>query len=67
MIESEPPGGCMLVFSFLIVGALIGFFAGVVVDRSYMTKIQWDELVKRGYAEQIESSQGTVYRWKEVR
>lgn len=65
MHDTEPPGITGVIFAFLFMGAVLGFFLGVVIDRSYMTRIQWDELVKRGYAEEIETSLGKGYRWKD--
>lgn len=64
MHDTEPPG-VGVVFAFLFMGVVIGGFLGVVIDRSYITRIHWEELVSRGYAEEIDSSEGRVYRWKE--
>ena len=64
MDDMEPIGVSGL-FALLLAGALFGFIIGVKIDRWYITDLHWKDLVRRGYAEEIESSAGKVYRWKE--
>ena len=64
-MDDMEPGGCGAFFALSLVGFIIGFFTGVMCDRVYMREQHWKEIVSRGYAEEIETSAGKVYRWKE--
>ncbi len=65
MDGSREPGLVQFCLMILIVSMVVGFFCGVFIDRYYMTKVHWRELVDRGYAEEIETSAGVGYRWRE--
>ncbi len=65
MAYEDEPNGCVLITMLLFIGAMIGFFTGVFIDRNYMKQLHWQELVRRGYAVEVESSAGKGYKWKE--
>jgi hypothetical protein len=65
MDGSREPGFSQLIVMVIMFVLIAGFFIGVLVDRHYMTYVHWKELVDRGYAEEIETSAGVGYRWRE--
>lgn len=60
-----------LALKFLVLGlfasSIPSFFAGVCVHSCYHKEIKksvWIQAVERGYAEEIETSEGKVFIWK---
>lgn len=43
----------------------IGFIFGSYIGKIKTEELHWQELVKRGYAVEVESSAGKGYKWKE--
>ena len=50
---------------FLVFGFVFGFVFGSWAGKFKADQLHWMELVKRGYAVEIESSAGKGYKWKE--
>ena len=53
------------VMFFAFVFGSFGFVIGSWAGQYKSDQLHWQELVKRGYAVEVESSAGKGYKWKE--